>query len=241
MKVLVAIFAASVLLATTPQARVPAAQDKAGQPSQPSQASGLTLIALVDVSASMTLIGLTEDPRVETLIKAIGESLRPGDRVRIGRLAGEIAFSDGFVSGGRQIRRASRVLDVPMAGRHGPSPLWDGLDAAVGLLEHEPDPRAVIVWTDGHASGNRLTRQDVARRALAAGIPIHVVSAAREMTIRQTQTTAAVVRPAVYLEWISRQTGGIYVSEQPLGPMRLRGDPGPSVRYIIEQATRPDR
>jgi hypothetical protein len=203
--------------------------------------SALTLIALVDVSASMTLIGLPEDPRVETLVKAIGETLRAGDRVRIGRLAGQAAFSDGFASGGREIRRAARVLDVPMAERHGPSPLWDGLDAAVRLLEREPDPRAVIVWTDGHASGNRLTRHDVVRRALAAGVPIHVVSAAREMTIRQSETTAAVIRPAVYLEWVARQTGGMYVSEHLSGPMRLRGDPGPAVRYILEQMVRPDR
>jgi hypothetical protein len=152
MRAAAATLAAWALLATMPQAGAPAAQPREGQPPHP---PGLTLVALVDVSASMTLIGLPEDPRVETLIRAIGESLRPGDRVRIGRLAGEIAFSDGFVSGAREIRRASRVLDVPMAGRHGPSPLWDGLDAAVGLLEHEPDPRAVIVWTDGPGSPRR--------------------------------------------------------------------------------------
>jgi hypothetical protein len=177
------------------------------------RAGPLTLCIVVDVTASMGLVlqfgfdRAAADDHITSTMAGLTDLLEPGDRVRFGRIARTIAFGPGFVprkgAGG-----AVRVLTVPAADRYGPSPVWDAIDQAVELLDGESGRRAVIAWTDGRASGNRLSRFDVARRARAAGIPVHVVAPPTERLIRQTGETAARIRPAVYLEWLAGATGG---------------------------------
>lgn len=181
----------------------------------------LTLCVVVDVTASMAPLGVqlgqgsaavrvSKDEVASQTVAAVSglsDLLEPGDRACVGRIARTIAFSSGFVAPGA-FGDALRVLEASEAERLGPSPVWDAADDALRRLEGEGGRRAVLLWTDGRASGNRLSRHDVARRARALAIPIHVVSPPTENLIRQSETVAVRVRPSVFLEWLARETGG---------------------------------
>jgi hypothetical protein len=192
------------------------------------QAGSLTLCIVVDVSASMGLVLLfgfdraAADDHITSTMAGLTGLLEPGDRVRFGRIARTIAFGPGFVPR-EDVGGAVRALTVPAADRYGPSPVWDAIDQALELLDGESGRRAVIAWTDGRASGNRLSRFDVARRARAAGIPVHVVAPPTERLIRQTGETAARIRPATYLEWMAGATGGQFHEAIP-EPARPHGN-----------------
>jgi len=221
---------AAVMLALVAGAR------PAAQPSQP--AEPLTLCVIVDVTASMVqLPGLVfdrqaADDQVSTVLAALDGLLEPADRVRFGRIARTVVFGPAFVPAD-EVGRAGRVLALPEGDRYGPSPIWDAAGGALELLVGEGGRRAVIIWTDGRASGNRWSRHDVARRAGELGIPIHVVSGPTETIIRLTETTGVRIRPGVYLEWLAAETGGTFhlVPREPAYPL---GNPIPAFRAIID-------
>jgi len=204
----------------------------------PQQDPSLTLCVVVDVTASMVqLPGLVfdreaADDQVSTVMAALDGILEPSDRVRFGRIARTVVFGPEFVSGD-DVGRASHVLALPDADRYGPSPIWDAAGTALELLAGERGRRAVIIWTDGRASGNQWSRHDVARRAAELGIPIHVVSGPTETIIRLTETTGVRIRPSVYLGWLAAKTGGQFhlVPREPDYPL---GNPVPTFRAIID-------
>ncbi len=78
-----------------------------------------------------------------------------------------------------------------------------------------------------------MGRFDVARRAQAAGVPIHVISPPTELVLRQTETTAVRVRPGVYLEWLAETTGGLFRVAMP-EPNRPLGDPLEALGEILD-------
>jgi hypothetical protein len=60
--------------------------------------------------------------------------------------------------------------------RGGPSPIWDALDKAVAVLQPRPEPRVVILLTDGEATGNVLPFTDIFDRVRGAGIAIFILA-----------------------------------------------------------------
>ncbi len=204
----------------------------------------LTLCIVVDLTVSMLqLPGLgfdadAADDQVAVVMSGLDTLLGPADRVRFGRVARTVAFGPSFV-GRDEIGRAVRVLGVTDADRYGPSPVWDAVDEALSLIEAESGRRAVILWSDGRASGNLRGRFDVAERARAAGIPVHVVSPPTERMIRQTETTAVRIRPGVYLEWLAETTGGRFLVALP-EPVRPLGNPLEALGDILDTLRRGD-
>jgi len=211
--------------------------DAQAAPEPASRVQPLTLCVVVDVSASMVqLPGLgfdreAADDQTASVMSGLADLLEAGDRVRFGRIAATVAFGPGFVPA-EEAARATRVLTVPETDRYGPSPVWDAVDGALGLLVGEAGRRAVIVWTDGRASGNRLSRHDVARRAGQLSIPVHVVSPVTETVIRLTGTTGVRIRPSVYLEWLAEATGGGF-HLAPFEAARPLGNPLEAMREIL--------
>ncbi len=87
----------------------------AGQ-SQQIQMPPLTLVVVVDVTASM-------DPseQVTLVVSGLGGLLEPGDRVRLGRIARTVAFGPWFAAPD-SVAEAARVLEAPEGDQLGPSP-----------------------------------------------------------------------------------------------------------------------
>lgn len=136
----------------------------------------LTLVMLVDVSASMSRLTLKDDDGFGRTLEAFVADLQPGDRASLGRISSEPATS-GPLSGDRAmlLRDVSNVLNVRDSDRFGPSPLWDALAAAIERLSREAGSRAVLLWTDGLSTGNHVGLNDVIDRATSEGVSVHFI------------------------------------------------------------------
>lgn len=188
---------------------------------------------LVDVSRSCRL----QPPAIRrALEKTLIEAARPADRIRVGVFGGTPLVINDAATGGREARRAAaRVLDLPdvFAGvptqvfpvdgvaaappvrdalRLGPSPIWDAVDAAVVSLEQEPARRAIILLTDGRATGNVRGLEDVLQHAARAAVSVSVIGEAPVQDIGQGSGRAARIRPGAALTWLAENTGGSFTN-----------------------------
>jgi Ca-activated chloride channel family protein len=149
--------------------------------------------------------------------------------VQVGTFGRQITIGPPIVGNPRELMRAvERALDPKDADTFGPSPLWDAIDAAIAALAQATGRRAVIVVTDGRATGNREGREAVSGRAIAAGVTVSALGEAWEMVLRQDATTGVRVRPGVALEWIAMTTGGLYVADEATTPA-----PGPALERLL--------
>jgi hypothetical protein len=152
--------------------------------------------------------------------------LSPGDRVRIGVFGPTLKLSSWFAADNRDIAaEMETVLKVADEERMGPSPIWDVLLEAVRTVSPEPGRRAIVLLTDGEATGDTVKMTDAAAAALTAGAPVHVISAAIDREIPQGRGTSVVVRPSRQLGELADLTGGLFVPspaadklDRPLGP-----------------------
>jgi hypothetical protein len=128
-------------------------------------------------------------------------ALRSGDRLSVGGFAGEqLRLSEEFLSGQRDqlaaidavVGRLARELQsrwrsarpfvpppplqtIPDADWTGASPIWDAVVSTASLLASQPAPRAIVLVTDGQATGNRWSMADAALEAAARGVAVHVM------------------------------------------------------------------
>ena len=121
-----------------------------------------------------------------------------------------------------------KALDPREEDTFGPSPIWDAVAAAVETLAKAEGRRAVLLVTDGRATGNRLSPEEAAALAIAAGVVVSVVGKDWEMTIQQDATTGVRVRPGVALERIASITGGLYLRDR-----RMPAAPGPILDRLL--------
>lgn len=145
----------------------------------------------------------------ETLLEAFAAGLGPSDRALVGAIAGRVVLSRRFTADKDELLAAARdVLAVPGVDTFGPSPIWDASDAVVTVLAREPGRRALVVWTDGMATGNVRSVKDAAARATAAGVSVHILAAGGD------DVPLRAVSPRVALEWIAGETGGVYAIDR---------------------------
>jgi hypothetical protein len=105
----------------------------------------------------------------------IGE-LATNDRVMVGAIARSVRLPHTFASDRDLIQRMlASALSVEEADRYGPSPLWDGIEAAISALEQESRPRHVLLVTDGLSTGNGRSLQSVIERAVQSNVSISVI------------------------------------------------------------------
>ena len=123
------------------------------------------------------------------------------------RVAGD---RGGVLEKSRRPIRARVVLAARDADRIGPSPLWDGVQTAVEALELEWRRRAIVMVTDGRATGNVHGMAYVMGHAIAASVSINIVAVPTGMFLPQGGTAAARVRPSAWLEEMAGATGGAY-------------------------------
>ena len=182
-----------------------------GQPRQVqtvSPAPALALVLLLDVTMSNRWMKEMYENALEQFVS----DLLPGDRVKVGLISRTSALT--ATTERRQLMRAIRaMLNVPDDERRGPSPIWDATMTAIEALQNEPGHRAVVLLTDGRASGNRVGLRDLAIRAISAGVSISSVSACEErILLGQTRTIAAGIAPGRQLSWLGDMTGGVCVN-----------------------------
>ena len=188
----------------------------------------LSLIVLVDVSMSMESRVKRSAIR-EEVERRLPLLLAPHDRVQAGAFARQISISPPFAGNSKAFLTAVRkTLDPRDEETLGPSRLWDALDEAIKALVTSEGRRSVLVVTDGQATGNRDGPQEVAPRAVAAGVAVSVVGLDWERTIRQDAETGVRVRPGVALEWIAGATGGRYLRDQ-----LIPAEPGPVLERLL--------
>jgi hypothetical protein len=173
------------------------------------QAAPPKILALLDISVSV--IPASATPLVlDILDRGLFRRLQQTDRVRFGAISRVLTLGDSFSSDRAVLfRQARSVASNDNKLRYGPSPLWDVLDDAVTLLEKEGGRRAIVLFSDGEATGNVKSRQSVIDHASRADVSVSVIGAlVRQIGARRQ------------LQSVAEQTGGRYVDGPRPGDLR---------------------
>jgi hypothetical protein len=166
----------------------------------------LRLILIVDVTTRPPLsAGLLREA-----IDQVAGAMRDGDRAHVWRVGGRITRGPAFTREAISRRTAAGFAANPAnLERSGPSPIWDAIVEASEALETGEGRRAILLYTDGRASGNRHGAADVATRALAAGVSVSVVAPQTTTTFRNDDRMIT-VHPDRMPQAIARDTGGVF-------------------------------
>jgi VWFA-related protein len=190
----------------------------------------LVLVLLFDVTESQTTV-VSRSEMKEAVEKWFVNRINPTDSVRVGAFSRSQFLSPTATSNRRAIVEiAKRALDPKEMDTFGPSPLWDALYAGVAALDGADGRRAVVVITDGRATGNRWSPEDVAVRAMSFGASVNIVGEDWDLTIRQDSNTGVRVHPGAGLEWIANMTGGLYLRDR-----EEQRAPGPLLARMLDE------
>jgi len=195
-------------------------------------AVNLNVVVLVDVTASLhrcpegvaglvsstasnsPLVGRARNDR-SPIPPAVGlfvlNGHRAGDRIRVGALSRRTYLSEPHLGDSDELKRSwGSVFGLPPVDWLGPSPIWDALGDTVDLLSAEPGLRSIIVVSDGQASGNRRSAQDVAAAAKRANVRISAIGEESIISTYPSKTMAEVIGkdPTANLKLVAEATGG---------------------------------
>lgn len=198
----------------------------------------LTLVLLLDTSTSVgfkwsdgTIKPFTWDDFMRAVERPLLGALQPGDRLRVASLADTVVLSPRFTGSRDELSRAlAEAMRRDMGERVGPSPIWDGTAEALTLMADESGHRAVVLFTDGEATGNRRTLAEVTAEANRLGIAVHVVSVAVDALYAAPwsgSSSGLLQRPTRGLRYLADVTGGVFLPAD-YGPARR--DLGDKVR-----------
>jgi VWFA-related protein len=176
----------------------------------------LNVVLLIDISGSMRwdMRSDVKDDAKDEVNEGFIPSVRPTDRIRIGSVAREIFISPSIAKSPQELKRTADRALAHLKDAEGPSPLWDALHDAIEALAGEDGRRAVILISDGRASGNRRSFQEIANDGVESGVLINVGGEDTERFIRQSLTEAVVVRSGVPMQWIAQMTGGLQMRDK---------------------------
>jgi len=187
----------------------------------------LSLILLIDDSLSMKpLAGHLDRPARE-----FAAGLDAADRWRMGTFGDRIHFSRNFASGPKSFRLdPQEPISVRDRTVRGGSPLWDAIHQSVELLADQAGRRAVLVFTDGRASGNQHGLEAVAEFSIDHAVSLSAIVPDPPRGIRQDRETVAVVTPAANLDRLARYTGGLLLGGYEAKDKPLKHVPGLAIR-----------
>jgi VWFA-related protein len=173
----------------------------------------LNVVLLVDASASMRWQMRDEDVK-EDVKEGFVPAVKPNERARIGSIGGQNYLSPAFTSNPQELKRAAdRALDDYKNFRS-PSPIWDAVYSAIDALSDADGRRAILLLSDGRATANRRSVQEVGEYAARFGVLVNIGGEDSEQYIRQSRTEAVVVRAGVGMKWINDLTGGFQMREK---------------------------
>ena len=170
--------------------------------------SELSIVMLVDGTASQPLRRYEIVAGVTT---GLIPNLQAGDRARLAYLGSSPTLSPWLPADQRAALNLIRpTLDrLPLES----SPLWDAIDLSVQALAQVPEPRVLLLMTDGRANGNKLGLDDAQRNALLAKVSISAVSEGGEWLIPQVGASPERPRSDASLRRLADETGGIYLPD----------------------------
>ena len=172
----------------------------------------LSMLLLLDVTSSVTA-KLSRDDLEEDVEEALIDGLNAGERLRIGGFARHLVLNSGLSSNRRQLRNELRAaISHRREDLFGPSPIWDSAYRAIESLPATDGRRALILLTDGRATANVHSIEDVAMMATQHGVAVHIVGQDLQYQIRQDANTALIVRSGNALRWLAAVTGGQFIS-----------------------------
>jgi hypothetical protein len=193
--------------------------------------AAVTMVVLFDASASVTNYGNLHAEIERSIVPALGE----GDRVRIGAIARRLLLGDRFNSAPRDILAdGRRLLAVGDDEKTGPSPIWDAIDTSIRALESEPGRRAILIASDGRATGDALAALDVVRHAVSSGVIVQALVDNRQMVIAQGGDVAVSIQPWIGLKRLAAETGGLCLPEEAVPSGTEMPKPGPILTRLVK-------
>jgi hypothetical protein len=165
-----------------------------------------SIIVLIDTSRSAGWERKKLEGHLDELISTLGPSAR-STIATFGSRNTFPPFKSGPRDAGDEIRAAMERRDTD---GYGASPLWDAVHEAVAILSREPGPRALLLLTDGRATGNYHGLHDAADYAMMHGVSISAVLRHSSQWIRQGGDLAVLVQPGVPIQALTVYTGGMY-------------------------------
>jgi len=127
----------------------------------------ITLAILVDATKSVSYF-----KDIESAIRDVASRLRPEDKASVAWFGRELVPGEPFGRDPAVFDRAGKAIWKAKQGHTGNSPLWDALNATLTRVAGEPGFRAVLVITDGRATGNLVPFGIVLQHAVNAAIPV---------------------------------------------------------------------
>ena len=198
---------------------------------EPSAPAGLTVVLVLDATASVSTLPIPIDQRFAQVFNAFLQGLRPSDRGCVAVLTSHVHFGP-ITADHRELSASARVLlQIAETDRLGPSPIWDAIDEALGLAGADPSGRpAVVLFSDGKSSGNVHGLDEVIGHAqrLHATISAVVEGPGSVFLARSPQ----VLDPADLIDRLTSATGGRRLLDRP-GDPRQR-NPGPMVTLLMD-------
>jgi Ca-activated chloride channel family protein len=127
----------------------------------------LTVALMLDTSYSMqSRLNLVKDSTRRFI-----DALQPGDRLRLGTFAEEVAVSP-LLTGDKDV--LTRVLDEEVW-PGGTTPLWTAIDEAMTSFAGETSRRVVMTLTDGVSTSGSVQLDQVRTRAIEDAFMVYVV------------------------------------------------------------------
>jgi hypothetical protein len=190
----------------------------------------LRIVLLVDVTTRPQI----SERDMERLVGDFVSALEPVDRARIGRVGRGVALGPPLANDAKALLRSARAVIEPRAEeRSGPSPIWDALVEAAASLSSEDGRRAILLVTDGRATGNRHGLADVADLLAAANVSVSVI-APRSPTIVPSESALVRVHPERMPQALAEFTGGRFVPVDPF--FRMQGGSGDTMVLQLGRA-----
>lgn len=221
----------------------------------------LSVIVLIDVTASLHVCpgGVAGPPSTAPsttttpsgVMAPVGFAIPPAvpqfqlthvgdaDRIRIGAIGRRLYLADRFVTTVRdRDRQWAAAFARPPIDWLGPSPIWDALIEASNAFQSESSARAIVVVTDGLATGNAQSAKEAAATLKAGGIRVVVVAEETILTMTPlTPISATGLDPLKPLQSIANSTGGHFVLDKAIGDFGqpcFRRDPATAIAIAFD-------
>jgi len=167
------------------------------------------------------------------------------DRVRAGAIGARLSLSSRFADNSGDLQREwSLVFNQAPARWYEGSAIWDAVAGASTVFTNVTGRPAIILVTDGEASGNLVSSRDAADRAALAGVSVSVVAeeavlgfgpdAARKYG-PGVDLVSRGIDPTKNLKMLAEATGGLYALDEQnrRSPFSAR-TPAPFVAHAID-------
>jgi hypothetical protein len=167
-----------------------------------------TFVVLIDNSSSNSL----SDRHMRRLVlDGFVQSLDEADHAFLDPIISTAGL--GYAPVGKtSMRDAAAVLVKVLTSATEPSPLWDALVRTSRWIRTRPaEPSAILLITDGRATGNHCGVNDAVAAMLAVQTSVSVLSAAAPIEVMREGTSTVEVDPGRILRQVADTTGGQYL------------------------------